>query len=175
MPSDFQNATAVFYEGWWRLLVPLVVVGALLWWHTANRGELRRRYGATLITGGAICLAVACAFFSYEIVRAYFRPEPEIAISADGMWCRSWGNFWVPWSEMTDMTFELGNSGFRTYSRPATANFKFKPEAVGNYPWTSQAPNVLQLSSANCNVQGLDHFEDDVFREINHVYKTARH
>lgn len=174
MPPDFQTATTIFYKGLTGLVTPLLICGVLFGWNIASHGTFRQRYGAVLITGGAICLALACVFLSYEVVRAYFRPEPEIAISGDGMWCRSWGNFWMPWSEMTDMTFELGSSGFRTYSRPATANFKFKPETVGNYPWTSQTPNVLQLSSAYCNVQGLDHFADDIFLEINRAYKAAR-
>jgi hypothetical protein len=170
MPPDFQNATAIFYKGWAGLMTPLVICGLVLWGELANHGKLRQRYGAVLITGGAICLAVACAFFSYEIVRMYFRPESEIAISGDGMWCRSWGNFWMPWSDVTDMTLYSRGIRFPTY----TANFKFKPETVGNYPWTSQTPNVLQLSSANCNVQGLDHGEEDIYREINRTYQTTR-
>ena len=175
MPPDFQNATVIFYKGLVGLITPLLILGVLLCGNIASHGKLRQRFGTVLTTGGTSCLTIACVFYSYEVARAYIRPEPEIAISSDGMWCRSWGSFWMPWSEMTGMTFEPGSSGFRTYTRPATANFKFKPETVGNYPWTGRTSNVLKLSSANCNVQGLDHFEDDIFLEIKRAYKAAQH
>jgi hypothetical protein len=171
MPPDFQNATVVFYEGGWRLLVPLVLVGSLLWWFTANNSELRQRCGAILITGAVICLAATCAFLSYEIIRVYFRPQPEIAMNDEGMWCRSWGNFWMPWSDVTGMTLHSSGIRFHTY----TAIFEFKPETVGNYPWANRTANVPQASLAHCNVQGLDHSEEDIFREIKRTYRNVVH